>query len=77
MAGKRESLTVNVNDTIETAMLKITENRHRAVIVMDGGKVVGIVSDGDLRRGFLKGILPLAPVEKIMNLNYVMTQERS
>jgi CBS domain-containing protein len=70
-----ESFTVQTSDTIQTAMLKITENRHRVVIVLDGKRVVGSVSDGDLRRAFLKEVLPLAPVEKIMNLNCHVTKE--
>lgn len=61
--------TVSVTDTIRTAMLKITANKHRAVVVLDGRKVVGTVSDGDIRRAFLKDVLPIAPVEKIMNMN--------
>ena len=68
--------TVQVTDTIRTAMVKITENRYRAVVVLDGTKVVGLVSDGDLRRAFLKEVLPIAPVEQIMNINCLTTTER-
>lgn len=67
---------VNVTDTIHTAMERITANKHRAVIVLDGRKVVGTVSDGDIRRAFLQDVLPIAPVEKIMNINCRTTTER-
>jgi CBS domain-containing protein len=67
--------TVQVTDTIQTAMQKITANKHRAVVVVDGTRVVGTVSDGDIRRAFLKEVLPLAPVEQIMNLNCRTTME--
>ncbi len=76
MAKSLDSYTVKVTDTMQTAMLKITVNKHRAVVVLDGKKVVGTVSDGDLRRAALKGILPIAPVEEIMNLNCRTTMER-
>lgn len=66
---------VAVTDSIRTAMEKITENRHRVVVVLDGRKVVGTVSDGDLRRAFLKEVLPIAPVSKIMNPNCRVTRE--
>jgi CBS domain-containing protein len=56
-------------------MLKITGNRFRVVVVLDGKKVVGTVSDGDIRRAFLREVLPIAPVEKIMNINCVTTRE--
>ena len=68
--------TIERTDTIRTAMEKITANRYRVVIVLDGAKVVGTVSDGDLRRAFLKEVLPIAPVEKIMNINCRTTTER-
>ncbi len=71
-----ESFTVQATDTIRSAMLKITANRHRAVVVLDHDKVVGTVSDGDIRRAFLKEVLPIAPVEQIMNLNCLTTTER-
>jgi CBS domain-containing protein len=70
------NFTVNRTDTIRTAMLKITANRYRVVVILDGRKVVGTVSDGDIRRAFLKEVLPIAPVEKIMNINCRTTTER-
>lgn len=66
---------VSVTDTIRTAMEKITQNRHRVVVVLDTRRVVGTVSDGDLRRAFLQEVLPIAPVEKIMNINCRTTRE--
>ncbi len=63
-------------DTIHTAMEKITRNLHRVVVVVDDKTVVGTVSDGDIRRAFLKEVMPIAPVEKIMNVNCRTTTER-
>ena len=67
--------TVSLTDSIREAMLKITANKHRVVVVLDGRHVAGTVSDGDIRRAFLKDVLPIAPVEKIMNINCVTTTE--
>lgn len=75
MTKNLDIFTVKVTDTIRTAMLKITANRYRVVVVLDGRKVVGTVSDGDIRRAFLKEVLPIAPVEKIMNINCRTTTE--
>ena len=63
------SYTVSPTDSIRTAMEKIEANKHRAVVVVDEGRVVGIVSDGDIRRAFLHDVLPLAAVSRIMQLN--------
>jgi CBS domain-containing protein len=67
--------TVAPTDTIRTAMERITENRLRVVIVVDEGKVIGTVSDGDIRRAFLHDVMPIAPVERIMQLNPHVTTE--
>ena len=67
--------TVAPTDTIRDAMEKITRNKRRVVIVVDEGKVVGTVSDGDIRRAFLHDMLPIAPVERIMQLNPHVTSE--
>ena len=67
--------TVAPTDTIRTAMEKITRNKHRVVIVVDGGTVVGTVSDGDIRRALLHDVLQIAPVERIMQLNPHVTTE--
>ena len=76
MTKDLDRFTVQTTDTIRTAMVKITANRHRAVVVLDQDTVVGIVSDGDIRRAFLKEVLPMAPVEQIMNINCLTTTER-
>lgn len=67
--------TVAPTDSIRTAMEKIERNHHRVVVVVDGGKVLGTVSDGDIRRAFLHDVLPLAPVSQIMQLNPHVTTE--
>ena len=76
MAKDVSQFTVQVTETIMDAMMKITANKHRVVIVLDGTKVVGTVSDGDIRRALLKDMLQITPVEKIMNLNCRTTTER-
>ncbi len=75
MSANLTDFLVAPTDSIHTAMEKITRNLHRAVIVVDGGVVVGTVSDGDIRRALLQEILPIAPVEKIMNINCRTTTE--
>ena len=62
--------------SVRDAMERIEANRHRVVVVVDGeGRVVGTVSDGDLRRAFLHDVMPISPVTRIMQLNPQVTQE--
>ena len=68
--------TVAPTDSIRVAMEKIEANKHRVVVVVDVGVVVGTVSDGDIRRAFLHDVLAIAPVSQIMQLNPHMTTER-
>lgn len=68
---------VKTTDSIHTAMEKITANKHRAVVVVDEGKVVGTVSDGDIRRALLREVLLISPVERIMSINCQTTTERN
>lgn len=68
--------TVAATDSVRTAMEKIERNKHRVVIVVDDGRVLGTVSDGDIRRAFLHDMLPIAPVSEIMQLNPKVTTER-
>ncbi len=48
-----EPLTVNVADTISECMRVMTESRIRHLPVMEGKKMVGLVSIGDLVRGII------------------------
>lgn len=62
--------TVSSTATVREAMERIEANRHRVVIVVDDERrVLGTVSDGDLRRAFLHDVLQLSPVTAIMQLN--------
>ncbi len=44
----KEVVTVTSEDTVEHCMKLMTENRVRHLPVVDGGKVTGIISIGDL-----------------------------
>jgi dTDP-glucose pyrophosphorylase len=54
--------------TVREALEAITKNRHQAVMVVDAsGRLAGIVTDGDTRRGLLRGISIDGPVADVMN----------
>ena len=48
-----EVVTVNVADTISECMRVMTDSRIRHLPVMDGKKMIGLVSIGDLVRGII------------------------
>lgn len=61
---------VSSDSTIEEAWSVIEENRYRSVIVVEGEKVVGTLSDGDIRKAILSKRLLSAPISEIMNVNF-------
>ena len=48
-----ELVTVNVTDSVSECMRVMTDNRIRHLPVMEGKKMVGLVSIGDLVRGII------------------------
>lgn len=67
---------VDVNSTIEEAWSQIEINQHRSIIIVDKGKVVGTLSDGDLRKAMLAHRLLSAPVKEAMNTNFIVITEK-
>ena len=62
MTHELDMYTIPHTATIRDAMEKIEANKHRAVVVIDGeGCVVGLVSDGDVRRAFLHDAMQISP----------------
>lgn len=59
VANLNEDIPVVVEDTpITDLMTAISEGRKGCVAVLDtGGRMVGMVTDGDLRRAFVSGVL--------------------
>jgi CBS domain-containing protein len=63
--------SVNSSDPVEKVLILMQEHRVRAILVVDGDDLVGIVSQGDCA---IKVLLPFnnpkeVPVSKIMTVN--------
>lgn len=60
------------HDSIRVAMKIIDANPVKGLVVVDGEeRLLGTVTDGDVRRGLLRGVSLDDPVEKVMNANPV------
>ena len=72
---------VNLNDPISTVLNKLNLPNHlRTVFVLDqDNKVIGSITDGDIRRGILKGISVEDPCEKLAfkSFKYLQTNNIS
>lgn len=59
---------VAASASVREALETITKNSHQAVMVVDeAGRLAGIVTDGDVRRGLLRGVSVDGPVIDVMN----------
>ena len=50
----RELVTITPRRTVQEALMVVTDTRHRHLPVVDGQKVVGLISIGDLTRWIVR-----------------------
>lgn len=65
-----ENLTISFEKTIQNAMETVNENGRGICFVLKDKKLVGVITDGDLRRSLLKGLNLKTPIKDMMNKNY-------
>ena len=62
-----QKVVVETSTSIKNVLKVIDKEALRVALVVDNNKLVGMVTDGDVRRGILKGIDLADSVNKIMN----------
>ncbi len=63
------------SSTLETVLQTINENGKGIAFIEDGGKLKGVVTDGDVRRALLKGYTLGEAVSLVANRNYHFVEE--
>ncbi|KAA1162035.1 CBS domain-containing protein [Pseudoalteromonas fuliginea] len=66
-----QKVVIEPSVSIKVALQVIDREGLRVALVVDNNKLVGMITDGDVRRGILKGIELTAPVSTIMNISPV------
>lgn len=62
--------------TIKEVMAAMNDNQRGTVVIIDNNfQLVGVVSDGDIRRALTEGKELFSPVADIVNLNPVVIKE--
>ena len=56
--------------TLIDAVAKMNKNRSRTVMVIEAGKLTGLVSEGDVMRALLRGVDTYAPVSDVVNRSF-------
>ena len=63
-----QNQTLIVTSTLQDAIEAMEHNRIKAVVVLSGeSKLLGLITDGDIRRALLRGARPSDPVSDVMN----------
>jgi len=56
--------------TLIDAVAKMNKNRSRTVMVVEAGKLTGLVSEGDVMRALLRGVDTYAPLRAVVNRSF-------
>jgi CBS domain-containing protein len=56
--------------TLLDAVAKMNKNRSRTVLIVEGTKLIGLVSEGDVMRALLRGVETTASVAEAMNRSF-------
>lgn len=68
---KLESLLVKVSTNIKEAMQKLDETAERILFVIDEkGRLLGTITDGDIRRGIMHGLSFQSSIDTIMHKEF-------
>lgn len=66
-----KNLIIKHNDSIKIALIKLQENKKRFLICLcDNESIFGLITDGDIRRGFLNGLTISDSVSKVVNTRF-------
>ena len=74
---KIKNFKINVGSDTRTALEAINLNKHGAVFIEDKGKIIGIITDGDIRRALLKSSDINVKITKIINKDFVFLIEEN
>lgn len=67
---KLKSLLVKGDMTIKQAMQKLNETAEKIIFIVDeGDRLLGTITDGDVRRGIIKGLKVTDSIESIIHRN--------
>ena len=72
-----DNFIIDYKKNINDALNLIDKNARGIVFVVKNKKLVGVLTDGDIRRFFLKGLSLNSAIEKVMNKEFVSLNTNS
>ena len=73
----KKNLTINYKSSLIDVIKLISINKNRAVIVLRGKKVIGIISEGDVIKALLRNESLYIPLIKVMNKSFKFMKKYS
>jgi dTDP-glucose pyrophosphorylase len=66
------SLFISPQSTVKDAIQRLNETGRKILFITDGqGRLLGTLSDGDIRRGIIAGFVLTASVDTVMRKNFI------
>jgi len=75
--NKIEKYLISIDTNINDALIQMSKSDCRTLIVMDKKRVTGIVSEGDIIRGFINGFVPSNNINEIIQYNFKYVTEKN
>jgi D-glycero-alpha-D-manno-heptose-7-phosphate kinase len=67
-----EKYVINQGASIKRALLKVEENHYGLIFIqLDNGEIIGVATDGDIRRSLLRGVSLDDDISNCMNRSFV------
>ncbi len=66
---QNKSIIISSNKNLKFVIDKLNKNQIKTCFILKEKKLIGSISDGDIRRSILKNISKNTPIKKIMNKN--------
>lgn len=64
-------IIIKHNDNLKVSLEKLQKNKKRFLICIDDNNLVlGLITDGDIRRGFLDGVIITDSMKKVLNTTF-------
>ncbi|MBI5101254.1 MAG: CBS domain-containing protein [Nitrospirae bacterium] len=76
MNEQLEKYCISGSETILSAIERIEQNNMRSVFVIQDGRVVGVVSQGDILRAIIMGSNLYTQINKIMTTSFIYLRKK-
>jgi len=73
---KLSNFTLNADASIREALSKITKNKKGVILVTDNKKLIGLATDGDIRRFLIKNSINNR-IDKVINKNFIFANKNT